>query len=54
MVFDPVNAIGLASNLVQLVNFGLRLLCESRQTCVSAAGSSMQHVELDDAAKMSL
>ena len=51
MVIDPVNAIGLASNFVQLIDFGRGLLCESRQICVSAAGSSVQHMGLGDTAE---
>ena len=51
MVFDPVNAIGLASNLVQLIDFGRKLLCESCQIYVSTAGASARYVELRDAAE---
>ena len=49
MVLDPLNAIGLASNLIQFIEFSRKLLSESRQIYASRKGASVRHLELADA-----
>ena len=51
MVFDPVSAIGLAGTLVQLIDFGRKLLCESHQIHASPTGVSSRNEELENAAQ---
>lgn len=46
-MLDPFSALGLASNIVQLIAFGSKLLSESNDIYHSAAGSSNGNLELE-------
>ncbi|CAK7210470.1 hypothetical protein SCUCBS95973_000794 [Sporothrix curviconia] len=43
---DPLTALGLASNIVQLMDFSLKLFSEAAEIAGSAAGSTTLHAEL--------
>lgn len=47
-MLDPFSAIGLASNIVQFVDFSCKLLSESKEIYKSVAGSSAGNLELKE------
>lgn len=47
MVMDPFSALGLASNVVQFIDFGSKLISESHEIYKSASGSSTGNMELE-------
>ncbi|KAF2114584.1 hypothetical protein BDV96DRAFT_101489 [Lophiotrema nucula] len=48
---DPVSALGLASNIIQIVDFSSRLLSRGREIYLSSEGRLDDHVILDNAAR---
>ncbi|KAI0875414.1 hypothetical protein GGS24DRAFT_295783 [Hypoxylon argillaceum] len=54
---DPLSALAAASSVLQIVDFGTRLLVETKQVYTSASGRTAKHVALseiaDDLAKLS-
>lgn len=44
---DPFSALGLASNVVQFIDFGSKLISESHDIYKSASGSSTGNIELE-------
>lgn len=47
MVVDPLTALGLASNILQLIDFGGQVLSKGRELHRSASGHLVEHQELD-------
>lgn len=43
---EPITAFGLAVNIVQLIDFGARLLREAHEIHQSSSGHTMEHAEL--------
>jgi hypothetical protein len=50
MGLDPLSALGLASNIISLVDFGVRVLAKSRELQQSATGRFVEHQEFHVAA----
>ena len=48
---DPLSAVGLAGNILQLIDFSRKLLSDSRQIYESAQGASVKHFESASAAE---
>jgi hypothetical protein len=48
---DPLSAIGLASNIIQFVNFGCELISGAQEVCKSISGQTAVNVDLQDIAK---
>lgn len=46
MVLDPFSALGLASNIVQFVDFGSKLISESQELYKSASGTMIESEDL--------
>ena len=44
-MLDPLNALGLASNIIQFVDFGVKLFSTSKQ--IYRSGSSTQNLDID-------
>ncbi|ODH49869.1 hypothetical protein GX48_03958 [Paracoccidioides brasiliensis] len=44
---DPLSAVGLAGNVVQLLDFGIRLAAKAHEIYVSAEGVQVHNLELD-------
>ncbi|KAI9704689.1 MAG: hypothetical protein M1820_005437 [Bogoriella megaspora] len=54
MVVDPVSAIGLTSSLVQLLDFGIKLLSKARELNTSSSGLTKESIDvLDISGKLS-
>ena len=47
-MLDPFSAISLTANIVQFVEFGIKLLSESQEIYSSTKGSSLEHVDLEN------
>ena len=47
MVLDPFSALSLAGNIVQFVDFSCKLISESQEVYRSAAGASVENVEVE-------
>jgi hypothetical protein len=50
MGLDPLSALRLASNIISLVDFGVRVLAKSRELQQSATGRLVEHQEFHVAA----
>lgn len=48
---DPLSALGVASNIIQIVDFSSRIISRSHEIYKSVDGRSKEHAVLDDAAK---
>lgn len=48
---DPLSALSLASNIIQVVDFSSRIITQSYEIYKSSDGSMAEHAILDDAAK---
>lgn len=48
---ESIAALGLASNIVQIIDFSSRIIAHGRQVYKSADGRTTEHAVLDDAAR---
>jgi hypothetical protein len=48
---DHLTALGLASNIVQFIDFTRKLFSTTRKLCVSSSGAKEEHLELETIAR---
>lgn len=51
MVLEPISTIGLAGNIIQFLDFTVKIISESHEAYYSAVGTKAEFVELEAIAK---